>query len=547
MSQTKTPPAVRRAVLDRFQAKVTPGKPALYRCAGCGREFPASALEIDHVQPEIDSTPEQRSDPANLQPLCNPKGARLENSCHRKKTRDENQRRAALNRPAVDRYPALRPLGLATLGAGLVYTEIAPHPIFTGQQWTMGCAATTFGGFLTYLVYNGFRHRAPLERIQVDPEPEPAPGPTLDTERIVAAVREKVGAKGDVQVIGDPADFTISYTGTGLADHKDDERYDLLQKVTAKAGGRWKPTWDTQNDRVRLTARPDMPKMIHHPGLPENLPWHHFPIAPDVTFDLLVTPHILIAGETGGGKTAIERAMIVAALNAARRGEVEVDLCDPKQIEFMGFETWPGVRRLVSEPLDLWEFAFDTMADMNERYRLLKQEKVPLSSHKRRLIFWDEQEEFKNAMFDIWTSGLKDENGVPYKKAGEKVAGGVRAVARVLAMSRRCGIHNIINTQSPDADVFGKSGVRQNLPGRVAVGALDAIRAQFLFGDSGVGRDVPSSAKGRCTVQIGDGVPMECQSYYVPDPADSDINNKNTPEDWATLLRLGMPKELVRQ
>ena len=80
---------------------------------------------------------------------------------------------------------------------------------------------------------------------------------------------------------------------------------------------------------------------------------------------------------------------------------------------------------------------------------------------------------------------------------------------------------------------------------RATVGAIDAVRALMMYGDSSVGRDIPSSAKGRATVQIGDGEPVEVQTYWVPDPADADPYYNNTPEDWATLVRLGMPKELV--
>jgi 5-methylcytosine-specific restriction endonuclease McrA len=557
VSLTKTPPEVRRQVLDRYliESSVGPGKVARYKCAACGkgkdgRGFVAPALQIDHVIPEIDSTPEMRDDPANMQPLCAPKGSTRLNSCHKAKTAREAAARALLNKPPTDWWPTARYFGAAWLAGGATYATATGSVHFTPAQWMQ---YNVIGGgvlFLTKLVHNGLRFSAPREVIRPEPIPEPSPGaPQLDPDRINQAMREVVGQKGTVDIRVDGLNrFEVRYPGTGFEDHKDDRRYELLAKMTSKLGDRWVPNWETSEDRVQFTRRPAMPKMVYHPGLSPDRPWHVLPIADGVAFDVLVTPHVLIAGETLGGKTAIQRAMLIAALDTAKRDpkKVEVDIADPKQVEFMGFSTWPGVHSIVTDPVDLWEFAYEIMNEMNRRYRERKVNGVPFGEHKRRFVFWDEQEEFRNAVQDVWTSGGKDSNDLPYKKSGEREPGALRAVARTLAMSRRCGIYNIIATQSPDASVFGKSGVRQNLPGRASVGAIDDIRARWLFGDSSVGRDIPSNAKGRATVQIGDGTPVECQTYWVPDPADSDLEYRNTREDWDTLLRLGMPKELVK-
>lgn len=549
MSLTKTDRETRQIVLDRFQAKVVPGKPALYKCAGCGDLFPSVALEIDHIQPEVDSTPEQRKDPANMQPLCNPKGVSRDKSCHRKKTAREATARAALNRPARDWTPVVVYGGLGAWSAGVGYSLLDAHPLWLPTQWTMGCVAASGIGFLTYLVQNGFRHRAPLERIPPErvssstPEAEPA----LDVARITEAVREKVGPKGQVTVTVASIDaFTISYAGTGFADHKDDDRYDLVQRVTAKIGDRWKPEWDTRNDRVRLTRRPALPKIIHHPGLDPDRPWHVLPIADGVAFDLMVTSHLLIVGETNSGKTAMLRAIIAAADDSARRHDnVKTILVDPKRIEMIGFKTWAGVRRVITKPLDLWDIAFEIRDEMDRRYTAYEERGVPLDSHDKWICIFDEFAEYFQRVFDIWVSGMKDENGDPYKRPGEKQPSPITVIMAIISLARKCGIHLILSTQSPDANLFGKSGNRQNMAGRATVGAIDAVRALMMYGDSSVGRDIPSSAKGRATVQIGDGEPVEVQTFFVPDPADADPNYNNTAEDWATLLRLGMPRVLL--
>lgn len=547
MSVTKIPPQLRREVLDRFQVRVQPGKPALYRCAGCGKPFPAPALQIDHIQPEIDSTPEQRLDPANLQPLCAPRGAPVWKSCHRRKTAAETAARARLNRPPREWGKSLIPAALSALPLGYGYAVLVPGAVFTPDWWIRAFTASTVAAFCTFLVHNGFRHRAPLETISEDPETDDETE-RLDTARIVEIVRDKVGQKGDVRVtrIASPDDFTVTYTGTGFSDHKDDERYDFLEKFSAKIGGRWLPWWDTKNDQVRMTRRPDLPTLVHHPGLKGARPWFRLPIADGVEFDLMKTSHLLIVGETNSGKTAMLRAIIIAALRSAQEDDnIRVVLADPKRIEMVGFRDWPGIERIASKPQQLWDLAYEIQAEMDRRITLYEEQGVPLSSHKKWICIFDEFAEYFERVFDIWTSGAKDENDQPLKRGGEKVPGAIRALQSVIQMARKVGIHIIISTQSPDARMFGTSGVRQNLAGRATVGAIDDIRARMIFGKSDVGRDIPSSAKGRATVQIGERTPVECQTWWVPDPADADPNYDNTVDDWKTLIRLGMPDDKV--
>lgn len=540
MSVTRTPPDVRRQVLDRFAVK---GKPGWSRCAWCGKSFISSALQIDHVVPEIDSTPEMRTDPANMQPLCAPKGSTRYTSCHKRKTADEATARARQNRLPYDWWPVVRPLGLGAVTMGFGFAML-PGAAFTPSQFATGVGVTAGTGFCTFLVHNAFRHRAPLEMNWPETDLEPDAGPEVDTERIVEAVREIVGLKGNVAVLDASLDaFTVTYAGTGFPDHEDEKRLALISKIAAKVGGRWLPVWDTVTDRVRMNRRPDLPPMIPHPGFAKGRPWHVLPIAEGVSFDLLVTSHLLIVGATNAGKTALMRSLIAAVCDSAGRGEAELILCDPKQIELLGFRGWPGVRRIITDTEDLWDVAFDIETEMNERYRLLREEGVPLSSHKRLIVVIDEYEQYFKRMRRHWQTAV-GEDGKPIKKGGERVPGAIDAIQSILSMARRCGIHLIIGTQSPDATWFGGTGTRENMGGRAAVGPVDGVRSKMMFDDSSWGRDIPAELKGRTTVQVGNGQPEEVQVYWVPDPFDPE--NNLSPEDWAILARVGMPKEMVK-
>lgn len=546
MSKTLLPPVVRRQVLDLAQHARDPKQ---YQCAGCRKYFAISAVEIDHIIPESESTPEDRVNPDNLQVLCNPKGSTRLTSCHKAKTAREAADRARRNRVPRNWWPFWLYLAAATITGTYTWQEVFRHRPESAKTQALIVAAAWTILFCTILVKNGFQHRRPRRSVSakpVSPSVAQQDDGSLDPDRIREAFREKVGAKGNVSVSVRSRDqFVVTYSGTGLDDHKDEERFDVLRKVTAKIGDRWLPDWDTEHDRVSFSRRPPLPKIIHHPGLEEGRPWHVLPIADGVAFDLMQTSHLLIIGETNSGKTAMLRAITCAASDSASRKEVRLILVDPKRVEMVGFRSWPGVQRIVTKPEDLWDVAFMIQREMERRYTAYEERGVPLDSHQKWICIFDEFKAYADRVFDVWTSGGRDEDGEPFKRPGEKIPSAIRALADVIAMARKCGIHIIISTQSPDASIFGTSGVRQNLAGRATVGAIDGVRALMIYGRSDVGRDVPSNAKGRATVQIGDGKPVEIQTYWVPDPADADPNYSNTQEDWETLLRLGMPKELI--
>jgi hypothetical protein len=543
MSQTKLAPETRRLVLDLAQHRT---KPRLYQCAMCRKYFGLNAVNIDHVVPEAESTPEQRTDPDNLQVLCNPKGSTRLTSCHKKKTAREAAERARRNRIPHRWTQSLMCGSASVVLGGYTWESVFQHDEAQARDWLLWSGVSIGATFCTYLVQKGFRRRRPRRSVFPEPVPQDEPGQGgLDAARIVTAAREIIGPKGTVRVTDvDGLDaFTLIYVDTGFADHEDEKRFDLLNKIQAKVGGRWRPVWDTTRDRVRFTRRPELARLIRHPGLPAERPWNELPVAPGVAFDLLVTPHILIIGTTGAGKTALMRTLIAAvADSAARTKDTQLILADPKHIEMPGFTGWAGVREILSEDEELWEMAFDLESEMRERLRLVKAKKAKPSDFKRIIVVIDEYEQYFKRMFRHWSTAL-DEDGKPVKKPGQKVPGAIDAIQSLLSMARRINIHLIIGTQSPDANWFGGTGTRENLSGRAAVGPVDAYRARMMFDDSSVGRDIPIEFKGRTTIQVGNGLPEEIQVFFTPDPFDPD--NDNTAEDWECLLRLGMPKEMM--
>lgn len=314
--------------------------------------------------------------------------------------------------------------------------------------------------------------------------------------------------------------FDLSYAGTGFRDDEPERRLELVERVSAKVGGRWRAVWETENDVVHFTRRPNLPRLVPHPGLSAKRPWHVLPFADGGAFDLMVTSHLLIVGATNSGKTAVLRSLIVAAAEGA-----SVWLADPKRVELIGFRDWPGIARVATADDMLHDFAMDLHGEMEARYRAFEEQGTPLDSWPPIIAVIDEFEEYA-ARMKAYAAVEK------IKRPGED-SPAQSSITSILRLARRAGIHVIIGTQRPDASWFG-GAARDNMQGRAAVGRMTQQASTMLFGRSDVARDVPLDAKGRTTVQTLDDEPVEVQAYWVPDPSGMTLSRA----DRATLDRL---------
>jgi hypothetical protein len=357
----------------------------------------------------------------------------------------------------------------------------------------------------------------------------PDPQHARIVQTLHAALREFVGPKGDlfVTVVGSDNDgapdrLRVAYPA-GFKDHIDDKRAEFLDIANSKLDGRWAAvSWNTRDNVVDLSRRPDMPTFIPHPGFAPGRPWHRLSLGPDGHgkergLDVTIVPHTLVTGTTLSGKTATMRALACAVT----AGRAEATLVDPKRVEFQGFRNWPGVRVVASNPSDMIEAIDGVWKEMDRRYREFDNRQVPLSSHTPWFLIVDEFEELVSLL-----------NGMHYGKGTTHPT--IRNAHSIARLGRLALVYLVVGTQRADADWF-KGAFRDNLQNRIGVGPLGRDAARMAFDDSSVGRDVPANTKGRENVLNGESRDaFEVQNYWVPRPGDED----NTASDIAILDRL---------
>jgi hypothetical protein len=216
-------------------------------------------------------------------------------------------------------------------------------------------------------------------------------------------------------------------------------------------------------------------------------------------------PHLLVAGTAGSGKSEWMRTALAGLLVANTPATLQLVLIDPKRSAFNGLEGSPYLYQDwgVLHPLDrsIVEVLDVLMWEMNNRNLLFKEKGVDdLTGYvaktgkalPRIILFCDEY-------FDL----------IAEKKTRAEIE--IR-VARLGSKGRSSGIHLIIATQYPKADVV--TGVlKANLSGRVCLRMTDARQSQVVLGQSGAERLL---GKGDLLFQdVGE--PKRLQAAYLPE------------------------------
>lgn len=291
--------------------------------------------------------------------------------------------------------------------------------------------------------------------------------------------------------------------------------------VGALLPGRWRAHWDTEGDLVKFEVRPTFPESVWQPTDPvdeassilETYEDVAIPFGVDEDGHVLgwrpaIDPNMMLVGAPGTGKTVAMHGFLTAI---TRRGWA-VWIVDGKQIEFLGFRSWPNVQVVATE---VWEqVAVITRANqvMEERYRLITQGRASEADFEPLLVIIDEWADFRGNLA-AWYDTVKRTG-----KGGDPTQPRVLELVRSLARKGRSSrVHLDIGTQRPDAKYFGDD-MRDNFRARVSMGRLSPQGAIMLWENPAVGVHLPKGCRGRATAINDDNRPVEVQTYWTPDP-----------------------------
>lgn len=229
--------------------------------------------------------------------------------------------------------------------------------------------------------------------------------------------------------------------------------------------------------------------------------------------NLAKMPHLLVAGTTGSGKSVCLNTMLMSILYNATPDEVKFVMIDPKEVEF---NTYNGIPHLlvpvVSDPRKAAGALGWAVVEMDKRYKLLSQNGVRnLQSYNELCKTRDDLNPMPQIVIVI------DEFADLMMVAGNEVED---SVCRIAQKARAAGMHLVIATQRPSADIF-TGIIKSNIPSRIALMVSSQTNSQIILDQGGAEKLLGNGDM--LYAPVGLPKPVRIQGAYVSDEEIRDV------------------------
>ena len=218
-------------------------------------------------------------------------------------------------------------------------------------------------------------------------------------------------------------------------------------------------------------------------------------------------PHLLIAGTTGSGKSVCTNSLIISLLYKATPEEVRLIMVDPKMVELGIYNGIPHLLiPVVTDPKKAAGALQWAVTEMMKRYRAFSEVGVrDLASYNAMAARNEDLTKMPQVVVVI--DELADLMLVAAKEVEE-------SICRVAQMGRASGMHLIIATQRPSADVI-TGLMKANIPSRIAFAVASSLESRIILDTTGAEKLV-----GRGDMlyfPLGTGKPQRVQGCLISD------------------------------
>ena len=226
------------------------------------------------------------------------------------------------------------------------------------------------------------------------------------------------------------------------------------------------------------------------------------------------TPHLLVAGATGSGKSVCINCILISILMNAKPDEVKLILVDPKKVELGVYNGIPHLLTpVVTDPKKANVALKRAVSEMERRYNLFEETKT------KNIESYNNYVEEENAKFKFseedkmkklpYILVVVDELADLMLVAGKEVED---SIMRITQMARAAGIHLIIATQRPSTDVI-TGLIKSNIPSRIAFSVASSIDSRTILDMTGAEKLL---GKGDMLyLPMGEIVPQRIQGAFV--------------------------------
>ncbi len=226
-----------------------------------------------------------------------------------------------------------------------------------------------------------------------------------------------------------------------------------------------------------------------------------------ITFDVAKMPHLLVAGTTGSGKSVCINTILLSILYKASPEDVKLILIDPKAVEM---DIYNGIPHLLVPVVTQPKKAAGTLqwacTEMDRRYDLMKNTQVRnLDAYNTYCETHPDYQPMPRIVVVI--DELADLMMVSSKEVED-------CICRLCAKARAAGIHLIVATQRPSADVV-TGLIKANIPSKIAFTVDNSINSRIILDENGAEKLL---GRGDMLYKpVGANKPLRVQGCFVSD------------------------------
>lgn len=216
-------------------------------------------------------------------------------------------------------------------------------------------------------------------------------------------------------------------------------------------------------------------------------------------------PHVLIAGTTGSGKSVCTNSLIVSMLYKSTPEEVRFIMVDPKMVELAPYNGIPHLLiPVVTDPKKAAGALQWAVYEMMKRYKMFSEHGVKDLASYNKIAATDEALK-KMPSVVVVIDELADLMLVAAKEVEE-------SICRVAQMGRAAGMHLVIATQRPSADVI-TGLMKANIPSRIAFAVASAMESRIILDTAGAEKLVGRGDM--LYAPLGEGKPKRVQGCFI--------------------------------
>ncbi|MBR4869425.1 MAG: DNA translocase FtsK, partial [Oscillospiraceae bacterium] len=216
-------------------------------------------------------------------------------------------------------------------------------------------------------------------------------------------------------------------------------------------------------------------------------------------------PHVLIAGTTGSGKSVCTNSLIISLMYKASPDDVRFIMVDPKMVELAPYNGIPHLLiPVVTDPKKAAGALQWAVFEMMKRYKTFSEHGVKDLTGYNALAENDPNLKHMASVVVV-IDELADLMLVAAKEVEE-------SICRVAQMGRAAGMHLVIATQRPSADVI-TGLMKANIPSRIAFSVASAMESRIILDNTGAEKLV---GRGDMLYSlVGGGKPKRVQGCFI--------------------------------